>query len=38
MKTEQIVNELKDDEKYYGEFGRQYLSNSDISTLQSVRF
>ena len=35
MKTEQIVNELKDDEKYYGEFGRQYLSNSDISTLLS---
>lgn len=28
-----ILEILKDDVKYYGEFGKQYLSNSDISTL-----
>ena len=33
MKSIEIVNELKDDAKYYGEFGRKYLSNSDISAL-----
>ncbi len=35
MKSEQIVQQLRDDENYYGEFGRQYLSNSDISVLLS---
>jgi len=35
MKSEQIVQKLRDDENYYGEFGRQYLSNSDISVLLS---
>lgn len=35
MKSEQIVQKLKDDSNYYGEFGRQYLSNSDISVLLS---
>ena len=24
------IEKLKDDEHYYGEFGKQYLSNSDI--------
>jgi len=33
MKSEQIVQKLKDDSNYYGKFGRQYLSNSDISVL-----
>ena len=33
MKLEQIVQKLKNDEDYYGEFGHQYLSNSDISVL-----
>ena len=27
------VDELRDDTKYYGSFGKQYLSNSDIGTL-----
>ena len=35
MKSEQIVQKLKDDSNYYGKFGRQYLSNSDISVLLS---
>ena len=29
----QILQKLKEDEHYYGTFGKQYLSNSDISTL-----
>tara|TARA_R110000851_G_scaffold98888_2_gene213642 strand:+ start:2522 stop:3259 length:738 start_codon:yes stop_codon:yes gene_type:complete len=29
----EILEKLKDDENYYGEFGQQYLSNSDIITL-----
>ena len=28
-----ILQKLKEDEHYYGTFGKQYLSNSDISTL-----
>jgi len=28
-----ILEKLKDDEQYYGEFGKQYLSNSDIGSL-----
>jgi hypothetical protein len=28
-----VIEKLKDDEHYYGEFGRQYLSNSDIGAL-----
>ena len=35
MKKENIIAKLKDDTHYYGDFGRQYLSNSDISTLLS---
>lgn len=33
MKKEEAIAKLRDDEHYYGEFGKQYLSNSDISTL-----
>lgn len=29
----EILEKLKDDEHYYGEFGKQFLSNSNISTL-----
>jgi len=33
MSKTEIIDKLRDDEHYYGEFGKQYLSNSDISTL-----
>ena len=33
METQQAINKLRNDEDYYGEFGRRYLSNSDISAL-----
>lgn len=33
MKKEEAIDKLRDDENYYGKFGKQYLSNSDISTL-----
>ena len=33
MSRNDIIEKLRDDEHYYGEFGKQYLSNSDISTL-----
>ena len=33
MSLKEIVNKLKSDEHYYGEFGKQYLSNSDIYAL-----
>jgi len=33
MKKEEIIEKLRDDANYYGEFGRQFLSNSDIRTL-----
>ena len=29
----QVLDKLRDDEHYYGEFGRQFLSNSDIRSL-----
>ena len=32
-KTKDIIEILRDDTQYYGEFGKQYLSNSDIGTL-----
>ena len=35
MNQKNIIKKLKDDTHYYGDFGRQYLSNSDISTLLS---
>jgi len=31
----EIINKLRDDSEYYGKFGQQYLSNSDIGTLLS---
>lgn len=33
MKKEEIIDKLRIDEHYYGEFGQQYLSNSNIQTL-----
>ena len=30
MKKKEILQRLRNDEDYYGEFGRQFLSNSDI--------
>ena len=33
LKKNLILEKLKDDEHYYGEFGRQFLSNSNIQTL-----
>lgn len=33
MTEKQILKKLKDDEHYYGDFGKQYLSNSDIEAL-----
>lgn len=35
MNKTEIINRLKNDEDYYGSFGKQYLSNSDIQTLLS---
>ena len=34
VKEKTAVERLKDDKEYYGEFGRQYLSNSDIKVLR----
>lgn len=33
MTKEEIIEKLRDDANYYGKFGKQYLSNSDIGTL-----
>ena len=33
MNKEAIIKKLREDEHYYGDFGKQYLSNSDIRTL-----
>ena len=33
MSREEILEKLKDDENYYGDFGKQFLSNSDIGAL-----
>jgi len=33
MTKDKAIEKLKDDVAYYGDFGKQYLSNSDISTL-----
>lgn len=33
MKKEEIIDRLRDDNEYYGEFGKQFLSNSDINAL-----
>ena len=34
MTKEEIIEKLRDDDLYYGEFGQQYLSNSNIMTLE----
>ena len=31
--TKEIYHKLRDDEHYYGDFGKQFLSNSDVSVL-----
>lgn len=31
--SKEILDKLKNDQDYYGDFGKQYMSNSDISTL-----
>ena len=33
MKLKKAIEKLRDDEHYYGDFGKQYLSNSDIRIL-----
>ena len=33
MKRKEELDRLKNDADYYGKFGKQFLSNSDISTL-----
>ena len=33
MNKEKAIEKLREDEHYYGAFGKKYLSNSDISTL-----
>jgi len=33
MKKEDVIEKLRNDENYYGDFGKKYLSNSDISAL-----
>ena len=33
MNKKKVLEQLKSDENYYGEFGKQFLSNSDIKTL-----
>ena len=33
MDKQKALKKLKKDEHYYGEFGKQYLSNSDVYTL-----
>ena len=33
MDNKKAIEKLRDDEHYYGEFGKKYLSNSDISAL-----
>ena len=35
MKYDKEIQQLKEDQHYYGEFGKQFLSNSDISVLLS---
>ena len=33
MNKQEALKALEDDSNYYGDFGKKYLSNSDISTL-----
>ena len=38
LSDKQIIDRLRNDEDYYGEFGRQWLSNSNIQDLQPKTF
>ena len=38
MKKKEILQRLKNDEDYYGKFGKQFLSNSDIYHLLNNPF
>ena len=33
LTKQEILEKLQDDKEYYGKFGKQYMSNSDIWTL-----
>ena len=33
MNKEDVIEKLRNDEDYYGAFGKKYLRNSDIGTL-----
>ena len=33
MNKDNVIEKLRDDNNYYGDFGKKYLSNSDISAL-----
>ena len=35
MQKDNIIEKLKDDKHYYGEFGKKYLSNSDLKCLSN---
>ena len=35
MDKDKIIKQLKDDEQYYGEYGQQFLSNSDVKVLKT---
>lgn len=35
MTKEEIIEKLRDDDNYYGDFGQQFLSNSNIMTLEN---
>ena len=34
MDNKEIIKKLRSDEDYYGDFGKQYISNSDIKVLR----
>jgi hypothetical protein len=34
MENKEIIEKLRDDKHYYGEFGKMFLSNSDIKVLR----
>ena len=36
MNKDNVIEKLRDDEHYYGDFGKKYLSNSDISALSLI--
>jgi len=36
MENKKIIDKLRDDKHYYGKFGKQYLSNSDIKVLRDA--